>query len=259
MVGSVAILLLATACAAASTESAGESTVTVTSQVRRETTLLDSTTVAPPEEPTSALVRTTSGDSSGNRYTPGRGSLGSTAPIDIPLPGVPVWVVGAEADDNPVWVVALEDGSLHGLSVADGEATAVDLNLANLPPGAPPVIAASNAEIEVIVPAADTSALAPPLPLAGGGIAYISQDGELVIESPVGTGRFAIDALLDGRIVESRGGLLAVLTTPTDRYAHGVLGDALDHGRSIELDSCYHRTRCGIEHDDCRSRCGGRS
>jgi len=49
-----------------------------------------------------------------------------------------------------------------------------------------------------------------------------------VIMSSDSVARFPIGAMRDGRIVQSGDGLLAVLTEPTERYAHGVLGDTIE-------------------------------
>lgn len=193
------------------------------------------------------IVRTTSGDTSGNRFTPGSGRLPAVTPVDIPLEGTPRWVVGAPFDADVVWVVALDDGSLSGWRVEAGHPVSVQLDVAALTPGTPPVVVAGTDTVAVVTPPADTSALSPPLPLPDGGLAYVTADGTFVLEMAGEVDRFEIEALPDTRIVAGAEGLLAVLSAATTRYGHGVLGDGVEAAGVTIVDPVAGRIVAEIE------------
>ena len=60
---------------------------------------------------------------------------------------------------------------------------------------------------------------------------------DATVVSPLREHELFEDPLLDGRVVRS-GSILAVLATPTDRYAHGVLGDAIEAAAIEWVDVC---------------------
>ncbi len=179
-------------------------------------TLLDP---PPPREAPAGLVKTTSHRIDGNRYAVGVGAMPQSEPVDVALGGEPVWVVGVTRDGEPAWVVSLEDGSL--VVVEDGATSPLDVTTA---PGAPfAVVVASGGEVEILAAEGDESPLTHPIVVDGQRVAVL-KDGSLAI----GAVSVDVDALPDARLVADDRGRVALLTGPTDDYAHGVLGDRLE-------------------------------
>jgi hypothetical protein len=85
-------------------------------------------------------------------------------------------------------------------------------------------------------PTAEASTLTHPvaLPSPGERLAFITVDGELVIWEEGEVDRIAVSALVDARLLVDESARLLLLTDPTTRYAHGVLGDRFEAG-SITL------------------------
>ncbi len=125
----------------------------------------------------------------GNRVITGPGSLLDTSPLEVQLDGTPRWVLPAGQSS---WLVVLDDGSSVMVDVADdGNLVAADTNIAAIPGDIPPLATSTG-----VTSYADTYGL------------------------------FA-DPLPDTRVVVADDALVA-LAAPTDRYAHAVLGDALE-------------------------------
>lgn len=171
----------------------------------------------------------THGQASGNRVVGGEGRLPEADPVDVSLGGTPVWVVGVPLEDDTAWVVAYGDGRVDAFRL-DGESGEVEPWLTapdSLPPGAPPAVAVEGDRLELITaPGGRGSPLTHPVRGAAG-LLGVTPDGALFAEpgeSP------ALSVLPDARLVQSKSGAVAVLSSPTDRYAHGVLGDGLEAG-----------------------------
>jgi len=134
----------------------------------------------------------------GNRVIDGRGSLGTAAPVIIDIGAEPEWIVAIEPiEPRPgmsSWLVVDEAGGLHRIDRI-GEAATVSAIDGLVDPAAGPPLWADDRIVSSPDPRLDE--FDTPLP--------------------------------DARIVTSADiGLTAVLTQPTDRYAHGVLGDDLE-------------------------------
>ncbi len=182
------------------------------------------------------IVRTTSGDSTGNRFSPGRGGLSDAIPVDVSLSGTPHWVVGADTERGLTWVVALDDGRLEGWRLENGQPVPVSLNIARLPAGTPPTMITGPEGAIVVEPPADASPDTCAVPLPGGGLIYVTGGGAVVAQMGDQIHRFEVDALPDTRITISESGLVAVLAEATTRYPHGALGDELEAGRVTIID-----------------------
>ena len=65
-------------------------------------------------------------------------------------------------------------------------------------------------------------------------IAYIAENGDLVVQAEEEIARLPVNGLPDARILVDEHNRLLLLTDPTTRYDHGVLGDAIEAG-SITL------------------------
>lgn len=131
--------------------------------------------------------------------------------IDIDLGDVPRWVV---PHSESSWYVVLESGL--GLIVgSDGTMRTAD----GPPSGEPPEL-------------------------------LVSVDDELVVASALRDHDRFDDPLPDTRVVTS-GSISAALVGPTDRYAHGVLGDAVEAGAIEIVDRCDGtRQRITVEAPD---------
>jgi len=129
----------------------------------------------------------------GNRVIEGRGAIGSSVPLTVELPAErsAVWLVPT---DQGTWIAVLDDGSTIEVALDDRSA----------------ITATTSSQRGTYDPGAGPPFLA---------------DGMLVVES---TGRdlFA-DPLPDTRVITD-GRRLIALAAPTDRYDHGVLGDAIE-------------------------------
>ena len=136
-------------------------------------------------------------DPTGNRLITGAGDLLESDPVAVQLDGTAQWIVaGAQAS----WIAVLGDGSSVEIQVAgDGD------------------VVVSPTNVDVI----ENAAARPPVATSTG-IGFFDEHHELFT-----------DPLPDTRIVVA-GETLIALAGPTDRYAHGVLGDELE-ASAIEL------------------------
>lgn len=165
----------------------------------------------------------------GNRVLEGQGQLPQVEPLDIILSGTPTWVVATPTMTGILWAVTLADGSVQVFEVADRTLTEVTVSPSQLPVGAPPMLYVSNGRPHLLVPNVSSSEPTHAVFVNDGShIAYIEPDGDLTVQSDSQTTTLAVDALLDARILVDELGRLLLLSGPTDRYAHGVLGDRIE-------------------------------
>jgi hypothetical protein len=167
----------------------------------------------------------------GNRYLTGSGAFPDVTTVDIPLDGVPVWLVAAQGSERGIWVAVLADGSAQAFSVGAGGYVPIDVIPDVLPPGMPPLleVAADSARL-IVAPGPDASTVTAPgiLDPLTGRLAYVAANGDLVIWENGEIGRLPVDALPDARLLVDEIGRVLFLAGPTDRYDHGVLGDGLE-------------------------------
>lgn len=175
----------------------------------------------------------------GNRWMPGRGMMPRVQPLDIPLLGEPRWVVSAQLSApvpqgaGSLWVVVLDDGRVLAFRVSGGPRVGimpVAITPERLPSGTPPLLSL-RAGVPTLVtsPDGDASPLTHPVPLAApDSLAYIGARGDFVLDAGGTRRRLNLEALPDARIVTDGSRRAVILTGPTDRYAHGVLGDKLE-------------------------------
>ena len=181
----------------------------------------------------------------GNRYVSGRGDLPDVKPLDIPLASEPEWVVAAPGEVGSIWIVVLMGGGVQAFSVNGSGYEEIAVTPDRLPPGMPPLLkVGGSAPILVTAPLDDASPLTHPVVVGGDGarIAYIAKNGDVVIWDGKEIGRLPVNALPDARILVDESGRLLVLTDPTRRYDHGVLGDDLEAAgvTLIETQSLFH-------------------
>ena len=163
----------------------------------------------------------------GNRLAVGSGRM-PAEPLDIPLLGKPVWLVGVPVLDGSLWVATLESGQVQAFQIEDKEVFDIELNPSMLPPGMPPVLRVDGNHVELLSPSPDASASTHPIWLKDGAQAYIDLQGQLRVLRHEDTYTLAVNALPDARILSDEAGRLLFLSDPTEDYPHGVLGDTLE-------------------------------
>lgn len=162
----------------------------------------------------------------GNRLASGIGTLSANRlPIDIDLPGKPIWVVGVPHRDGISWGVVLSDGKAVTVSTSASEDFPVS---PSFPFVGIPIMASGDEP--AILNESESSPISHPVPIGDSGrIAFINQEGELVVrdnDSIVAT--LPVDALPDARILVDESQRLLFLSGPTERYPHGIAGDRVE-------------------------------
>ncbi|MEM8861338.1 MAG: VCBS repeat-containing protein, partial [Chloroflexota bacterium] len=165
----------------------------------------------------------------GNRFVDGNGNIPNIDPLDIELEGEPTWVVGLPFEDGALWVVTLADGRVKAFSIIKGVVENYPISPSSIPAGMPPLVALQDEDLQVVVPSQDFSPLTHPVLINDAGqLAYIDSNGGLVVESGDDIQKLDINAQPDARILVDENGRLLIHTEPTDRYAHGIMGDKLE-------------------------------
>ena len=168
----------------------------------------------------------------GNRLVQGAGALPGSTPVDVPLRGIPKWIAAAQDGDTSVWAVVLEDGEVQAFALEGGGIREIDITPRRLPPGAPPLLKVQGGTAEMVtVGDVKASPLSHPAVLDqyGETLAYIDKNGAVVIsENGEETDRLKVNALPDARLIVDENGRILLLSDPSQRYDHGVLGDDLE-------------------------------
>ncbi|MFC1907238.1 hypothetical protein ACFLW8_04040 [Chloroflexota bacterium] len=172
----------------------------------------------------------------GNRLVSGQGAFPDASFIDIPLKGVPQWIVGAATGSGDLWAVVLDDGRVEGFRLESGQVQPMPIIPGQIPAGMPPLLKVSNGQPTLVIPATPSaSKVTHPIILPSSGeLVYIDTEGDVVFWDGAETGRLHLKALPDARLLADERERLLVLTDATTRYAHGVLGDRVEAG-SITL------------------------
>lgn len=175
----------------------------------------------------------------GNRLVYGAVDLQQLNAIDIPLAESPSWLVGAPFENGVLWVAVHPSGLVEAIKTAGTSWKRVAISPTRLPPGMPPLLRIRNDEAELITPGKDASPHTHATLLGQTkALVYIDLKGNLRVESGGSKVSLPINALPDSRIVSDRQNRAAILTGPTDRYPHGVLGDQIE-ASAITLVSIY--------------------
>lgn len=227
----VCLLLLVAGCSEdphrAPVEASPEDTPTSEARPLRERP------AGPPRDTTSGVMEGavygyTCGLASGNRVVRGEGRLPEAKPVDVDLSGgTPVWIAGVPLENDTAWAVTYNDGRVDTFRLDGGSGEVVPWLTApdHRPGGAPPLLVADEGRLGLVT-LKGVSPLTHPV-RTNGGLLGVAPDGRLVSDEGEGP---PISALPDARIVEAENGSLAVLSDPTSRYIHGVLGDAFEAG-----------------------------
>lgn len=167
-----------------------------------------------------------------NRVVSGRGDVPNSSVLDVSLNGIPVWLAAAPSDSGSIWTVVLEDGRVSAFFLEGGRIEEIAAP-EPFPHPVPPLLRVTGGRPHLVLPPGDDLGMAPPAVLdEEGNWVYIAPGGDLVFmdASERELDRLAVSALPDGRILVDERQRLLLLTQPTDRYSHGVLGDKLEAG-----------------------------
>ncbi|MBT3315617.1 MAG: hypothetical protein HN390_13495 [Anaerolineae bacterium] len=154
----------------------------------------------------------------------------SATQIDILLQAKAVWIAGIPHEDGTAWAIALEDGRLEAFAVNQNGFEEIEISPKKLPARMPLTIYSSNGDVFALTAPSDASSLTQPVLIdpASHQIAYIATNGDLVISQEGQESRLAVNALVDSRILLDEEGRLLFLSSPTESYAHSVLGDGIE-------------------------------
>lgn len=170
----------------------------------------------------------------GNRLLVGQGRLPEIKPIDITLAGPPQWLVAAPLGQNAsAWVAVLRDGRTEGFIISSGGVvTPTAVTPAQLPSTMPPLLRVEQGGLSLVTPPTAAASLQthpiflPPTDTK----VSVQANGDLLFGDNPDLGSVTVSALPDARLLRDGTGRLLLYTNPTSRYAHGVLGDALEAG-----------------------------
>jgi hypothetical protein len=147
--------------------------------------------------------------SNGNLIVSGSGDLPGVGPLSFSVPGKPLRLAATATGQSSLWIVTQADGQRLSFQV-DGR-------------GVTEVTTAPRVLLQ------DAHPLTTPVTMPKSRkTAYIATNGDLVVLDGSRLTRLPIGALPDARILADTSDRILVLTDPTDRYGHGILGDRIE-------------------------------
>lgn len=178
----------------------------------------------------------------GNRLAEGSGELPNVDPIDIQLDSAPQWLVATPYESGSIWVSGLVDGKLQAFFVSERvvEPIAVDPSDFIESPLALGIFDGRPHLIAVTTPDISQHTHPVVVPPTGNTFAFVSSKGDLVLWESGEIARLPINALLDCRPLVDNNGRLLVLTDPSDRYSHGILGDTIEATSITIIETIAH-------------------
>lgn len=195
----------------------------------------ESPDTAHPEPPTpraAPKVGLTHHSLDGNRWVQGKGQINTqTQAIDINITGTPTWLVAMPWKQGSVWAVAHSDGRIEAFYLEGKSAKTLPLSTTQLPIGMPLALHINDkGQVEVLsAPSSKASKLTHPIPLSDGRLVFLEEGGDLVLWADgKEASRLSVKGLPDARILRDEKDRLLLLSNPTTRYAHNVLGDSVE-------------------------------
>ncbi|MCA9881619.1 MAG: hypothetical protein KC708_01555 [Anaerolineae bacterium] len=155
----------------------------------------------------------------GNRFVEGMGTFPDVRSIDYRLPGMPIWLLLTPEDPLLVHVI-LEDGSHWRLSDVVEQSRRI--------PSTAPMT--TDTSFALLANPADAAAFTHPIVLGDDQIAYVNQNGDLVLSRrDTVLDQLALGIQPDARLVINDIGQIAVYAAGTNqRYVHGIMGDDVE-------------------------------
>ncbi len=175
---------------------------------------------------------------SGNRYVDGMGNIDQLSPIDIALSGEVRWVTGVAQGNSSIWSVVLSNGDVEAFEIRNGAVVKRDIRPENVLPGTVPTMALdANGQVWLANVADDGSLDSSPVIVdkATGSRVYLTSAGEVVLRTGERIQRLNIDAVPYSRIVMDEQKRILVLSKPSTRYDHRVLGSRYPNATAISL------------------------
>jgi hypothetical protein len=190
---------------------------------------IEATLSVPPDLPAGkgGQIYTTQNNLSGNHFIDGSIDLQNASIINIPLDETPLWLASSPFEEGALFAAVLENGQTQAFQIKGQTYIQYDISQAQMPAGMPPLLVVSDGQAQLIVPPRDASPFTHPL-LIDNKLVYISTGDDLVITDSNSQTRLAVNALPDARILLDEKNRLLLLSGPTNRYDHGVLGDELE-------------------------------
>lgn len=177
--------------------------------------------------PETTILGTTQNNLLGNHLVDGSIDLKTASILDIPIDSEPLWLVSVPFDEYALFVAVMDNGEVQAFKISGNAYEPYAISPAQLPAGTPPLLAISDSSIQLIPPPEDASPFTNPL-LINNELVYIAANGDLVMDDSTIQTRLPINALPDARILMDENKRLLILTQPTNRYDHGVLGDGVE-------------------------------
>lgn len=175
----------------------------------------------------SIQIYTTQNNLLGNHLIEGSIDMQDASINDIPLDGTPLWLASAPFENGVLFTVMLENGRTHAFHINEQSYELYEISPAQLPVGMPPLLVISDGKAQLIASPQDASPFTNPL-LIDNKLVYIGANGDLVLSDSISQSRLPVNALPDARILLDEKDRLLLLTGPTNRYDHGVLGDGME-------------------------------
>jgi hypothetical protein len=173
----------------------------------------------------------------GNHFIDGSSALNLIAPLEVSLPFQPTWLVGMETAAGTGWLAVADSGEFQAFEVVSGEVHLLDLGVDSLPTGTQPSIYVDGEMLHILSTQDPTaSASSPPVYLASSqNLVYLDNNGDLILTDFESMQRLPLGGLPDARLLVDDDERLLLLGRRTERYAHGVLGDAWEAGSILLL------------------------
>ena len=176
----------------------------------------------------------------GNRFVAGKGQLPEVEPLDIPLGGIPIWLVAAPIREGSVWVAILDDGRAEAFYVTSETVEPLPIEPSQLPVGMPPMLVVEDGVPFLLTsgdPVASDLTHAVKLTSPVESTSYVTRAGDLAFKTTGEVVRLSANALPDARLLMDGEGRMLLLTDPTTRYGHRVLGDGIEAGSITLIDT----------------------
>lgn len=139
-------------------------------------------------------------------------------------------VVRIDLPSDDTLAIVYNDGELRIV----GHNTA-EMKVKTVPSSTGIVYAAGPSGVDVVTPMPGQAPHGRPAVLPDGQLAYITDTGDVVIWDGGELRRASVNALPDADVLVDEQGRILVLTGPTERYRHGILGDAVEASGFVVL------------------------
>jgi len=169
---------------------------------------------------------------SGNRFIDGHGAVDAASPVDLDVEGQPAWLL-AWGETESYWTVVTTDGTATTHRVSGGTSEQVTDHGAV---STPPLGYRSAGSTELVAAPPDCAAHSHPVVLDDG-LLYVAANGDVVFWRDDDPTRLDVAAPVDARLVKVDEGRYATYGAQTNRYRHGALGDDIEGGSLVIVDT----------------------